>query len=210
MAEDEGAASVVVLHGLWMRGLALSAVVQRLRHAGMQAEPFDFGSVHAPVEDTIQRLRQRIAELPSPVHVVGHSLGGLMGLLACNRHDELPDGRIVCLGSPLVGSAAARRLHDWGGGALLGHSRALLAQGIDRWQGPREAGVVAGTLALGFGSFMGLPAGDSDGTVAVAETRLPGLTDHCCVAASHTGLLFSAAAASQTVHFLRHGRFQPS
>ena len=44
--------------------------------------------------------------------------------------------------------------------------------------------------------------------MAVAETRLPGITDHCVVAASHSGLLFSSEAAAQTVAFLRHGRFE--
>jgi hypothetical protein len=41
----------------------------------------------------------------------------------------------------------------------------------------------------------------------VAETRLPGLTDHCVVETSHTGLLLSADAARQVAHFLLHGRF---
>ena len=50
--------------------------------------------------------------------------------------------------------------------------------------------------------------GPSDGTVAVAETRLAGLADHCCVDASHSGLLLSPAAAAQVVCFLREGRFQ--
>ncbi|HSM10829.1 MAG TPA: alpha/beta hydrolase, partial [Lysobacter sp.] len=50
--------------------------------------------------------------------------------------------------------------------------------------------------------------GDSDGTVAVAETRLSGLADHVVVAASHSGLLFSAAASRQAIAFLRTGRFQ--
>ncbi|MCC4592966.1 alpha/beta hydrolase, partial [Xanthomonas campestris pv. cannae] len=43
--------------------------------------------------------------------------------------------------------------------------------------------------------------------VALAETRVPGLNDHCQVRASHSGLLFSAGAARQTAAFLRDGRF---
>ena len=201
-------ARVIVLHGLWMRGLALSALVQRLRRAGMQAEAFDFMSVQAPMEETVDALRARLRESRTPLHLVGHSLGGLLALKACEQLEERAPGRIVCLGSPLTGSAAARQLDDWGGGRLLGHSLDLLLHGTEPWQGPRQAGVVAGTLPLGLGALLAHPDGDHDGTVGVAETRLPGLTDHCLVAASHTGLLFSAAAAQQTLHFLRHGRFQ--
>jgi hypothetical protein len=43
--------------------------------------------------------------------------------------------------------------------------------------------------------------------VPVAETRLPGLTDHCVIDTTHTGLLFSAEAAAAAIAFLRHGRF---
>ncbi|MGB8634673.1 MAG: thioesterase domain-containing protein [Rhodanobacteraceae bacterium] len=199
---------VIVLHGLWMRGLALSALVQRLHRAGMQAEAFDFMSVQAPVEKTVEELRARLRKSATPLHLVGHSLGGLLALNACEQLEEREPGRIVCLGSPLTGSAAARQLDDWGGGRLLGHSVDLLLHGTRPWVGPRQAGVVAGTLPLGLGALLAHPAGDHDGTVSVAETRLPGLTDHCLVASSHTGLLFSASAAQQTIHFLRHGRFQ--
>ncbi|KAG1251594.1 hypothetical protein G6F65_018284 [Rhizopus arrhizus] len=50
----------------------------------------------------------------------------------------------------------------------------------------------------------------SDGTVALAETRLPGLSDHCVVRTSHSGLVVSPDAARQTAYFLRHGQFDHS
>ncbi|NIJ89326.1 hypothetical protein FHR49_002127 [Xanthomonas campestris] len=46
-------------------------------------------------------------------------------------------------------------------------------------------------------------------TVALAETRLPGLRDHCVVQASHSGLLRSPEAARQALAFLRNGHFAP-
>ncbi len=199
---------VIVLHGLWMRGLALSALVQRLRRAGMRAEAFDFMSVVSPVDQTLTKLRSTLAAHDGPVHLVGHSLGGLLALRALHHQENLPPGRVVCLGSPLTGSAAARQLDDWGAGKLLGHSLELLEHGFERWDGTREVGVVAGTMPLGLGALLAHPDGEHDGTVGVAETRLPGIRDHCRVSASHTGLLFSAAAADQAVHFLRHGCFR--
>jgi hypothetical protein len=45
--------------------------------------------------------------------------------------------------------------------------------------------------------------------VAVEETRLPGLADHCVVETNHTGLLFSPEVAQLAAGFLRHGRFSP-
>jgi hypothetical protein len=48
----------------------------------------------------------------------------------------------------------------------------------------------------------------NDGTVAVSETMLDGMTDHVTLPVSHFGMLLSSAVARQTVNFLRHGRFQ--
>jgi hypothetical protein len=43
--------------------------------------------------------------------------------------------------------------------------------------------------------------------MAVAETRLPGIADHCVIETNHTGLLFSPEAARQVMQFLHGGRF---
>ena len=68
--------------------------------------------------------------------------------------------------------------------------------------------MVAGRVPHGLGALFGQFDGEHDGTVAVAETRLPGLADHVVVDASHSGLLFSGAAAAQTLAFFQDGRFR--
>lgn len=200
---------VILLHGLWLRGFALWPLARRLVAAGFAARTFDYPSVRGGPAAAVARLAASIAAAGRPVHLVGHSLGGLVALDVVRRHPELPVRRVVCLGSPLAGSgAAARGAARWPGfSALLGESHALIAAGIGRWEGAAEVGVVAGSLGWGAGRVLGRFDGPSDGTVALAETRIPGLADHCIVHASHTGLLFSATAAMQTVAFLRDGRF---
>ncbi len=199
--------NVILLHGLWMRGFALAMLRHRFTQAGFAVDVFDYLSVAAPLEHTLERLRERLHAAAGNVHLVGHSLGGLVALRACHGHDDLPEGRIVCMGSPLNGSAAAHRLAESGAAWMLGHSKALLEHGLSRWDGGRQVGVVAGCKPLGLGAALGSIEGAHDGSVAVAETRLPGITDHCVVPASHSGLLFSADAARQASHFLRWGRF---
>lgn len=205
---------VILLHGLWMRGFALSMLHRRLIEAGFRVHRFDYLSVAATQQRILDRLHARMGELVAEadtVHLVGHSLGGLLALRACLA-DGLPPGRIVCLGSPLRGSAAARGFAAWGKGGevLLGHNRELLEQGFERWDGPREVGVVAGRIPLGLGAMLGHFAGEHDGTVAVEETRLAGLTAHRVVEANHIGLLFSQEVAQLVAEFLRHGRFPPA
>ena len=58
-------------------------------------------------------------------------------------------------------------------------------------------------MVCGFARF----DGEHDGTVAVEETRIPGLTDHLVLPHSHVGMLFAQDVADQVAHFLRHGRF---
>ena len=100
---------------------------------------------------------------------------------------------------------AARRRRDWrpiAGGPS--RRRAALWPCADG----REVGVIAGQVPLGLGRFFGRISEASDGTVAVAETRIAGLAGHVTVRASHSGLLFSATAAEQAIAFLRSGRFR--
>jgi len=203
---------VILLHGLWMRGFALALLHKRLAEAGFEVDRFDYMSVVSSQERIVERLHARMADhAPAPVHLVGHSLGGLLALQACRGAGQLPPGRIVCLGSPVKGSAAARGFAGFGHGgeALLGHNRELLEHGMACWDGVREVGMIAGRVPIGLGAMLAQMDGEHDGTVAVAETQLPGLADHCVVETSHTGLLLSSDAAQQVVHFLQHGRFAP-
>ncbi|MEO8810504.1 MAG: alpha/beta hydrolase [Rhodanobacter sp.] len=203
---------VILLHGLWMRGFALSMLHHRLMEAGFRVHRFDYLSVAASEQRILEELHARmagLAEEADAVHLVGHSLGGLLALRACGEADALPQGRIVCLGSPLRGSAAARGFAGWGRGGemLLGHNRQLLEQGFERWDGVREVGMIAGRMPLGLGAVLGHFEGEHDGTVAVEETRLPGLADHCVVESNHTSLLFSPEVARLVAQFLHAGRF---
>jgi pimeloyl-ACP methyl ester carboxylesterase len=203
---------VILLHGLWMRGFTLAALRHRLERAGYAVELYDYASVLRGPEVGVERLLERAQSVKSKkIHFVGHSLGGLIALQALQRAPALTRGHVVCLGSPLLGSAVARGVARLPGGAfVIGKSLEILRSGIERWEGPQPVGSIAGRLPIGFGFAMGALTAPHDGTVSVAETELPGLTDHCIVPATHTGLLFSEQAAEQTIAFLRGARFARS
>jgi pimeloyl-ACP methyl ester carboxylesterase len=203
--------TVLLLHGLLMRRPALLPLAHRLRGFGYTPRLFGYSSLFDAPEATIDALAERLYALgkEGPVHVVAHSLGGLVAIEAFNRHAGLPDGRIVCLGSPLAGSAAARGLLQRRLGTLSGRSGPLLRAGLTRLPYGREIGMVAGSRPMGLGRFFGRLQGDNDGTVAVEETRVPGLAAHAIVPVSHSGLVFSAPAAALVRQFLGDGRMGP-
>lgn len=197
---------VVLVHGIWNMGAWLQMLAARLRNNGFEPEIFTYASVFGGPDAAVARLRESLAR--SPCMVVGHSLGGLIALEALRLQPDLPVSRVVCLGSPLHGSVAARAVAARGWTApALGRSAQLLQSGLPGWDGRAQVGMVAGRIAHGLGRLFARFDGDSDGTVTVDETRFPGLADHCVVASSHSGLVFSAEAAAQAAHFLHHGRF---
>jgi pimeloyl-ACP methyl ester carboxylesterase len=192
-----------------MRGFTLISLRRRLESAHFSVDLFDYASVTQDSSSSVEKLLALTATAAGrTVHFVGHSLGGLLALKTLMHRPDLIDGRVVCLGSPLLGSSMARALASFPGGSLLlGRSLDLLRDGLDRWRGTQEVGAIAGRLPVGLGIAIGSLTAPHDGTVSVEETRLPGLADHCVIAASHSGLLFSEEAAQQTVTFLRDGRF---
>lgn len=201
---------VLLLHGLLMRRPALWLLARRLRRRGFAPILFDYPSLWQTPAVAMERLAMRLYALdPGPVHLVAHSLGGLIAVQTCNQFQRLPPGRIVCLGSPLAGSSAARGLADKQLGWMAGRSGPLLRGGLAQLPAGRKVGVVAGVRSMGLGKFFGRMDGANDGTVAVWETQLPGLAGHVTVSSSHSGLVFSAQVAELAGNFLETGFFQP-
>ncbi len=199
---------VVLLHGLWMHAPAMQWFASRLHRDGFDVAPLGYFSVLESTENAVARIARVLDRQPG-THLVGHSLGGLLALQAAARSRP---GRVVCLGSPLAGSRAADGVASRvpAGRGLIGQHRDLLLRGAGSVPAGIEVGMVAGNLPRGLGGVIARLPGPHDGTVAVAETRIPGLAAHVVVEASHTGLIFSREAASLAACFLREGRFAES
>lgn len=204
--------NVVLVHGLWMTGAETGLLRSRLQDDyAFDVRQYSYYTVSIGLDENVARLAEFLAAVPGEtLHVVGHSLGGLLALHTALRRPDPRPGRIVCLGSPLRGSSAARAMAGLPfGEELLGATirDAVLNGGMKSWEGAREVGVIAGTMGVGLGAVIQELPVPNDGTVAVVETQLPGVKDHLELEVSHTGLLVSPAVVSQTAYFLRHGEF---
>lgn len=202
---------VVLVHGLYLGPWTLAVLARRLRTVGLHPYRFGYPSVGASPSEVADRLAVYLREVPGEsVHLIAHSLGGLALHHLFHRHRQQWPGRVVTLGTPHLGSAVAAGLRQRGLGALLGRSveRGLLGD-LPPWDEAHELGVIAGNLGLGLGRLFGGLFGPNDGTVAVAETRLPAARAHRVLPVSHTGLLVSARVAREAASFLASGDFLP-
>jgi pimeloyl-ACP methyl ester carboxylesterase len=205
-------AVVVFVHGLWMTGVESALLRRRLeRQRGYRSQVFHYRSIRSPMASHIAALRDRVASIAAPqVHLVGHSLGGLVILRYLERYPMRQPGRVVFIGTPSVGSQSARHIGrwDWGRRILGAAAGSELLEPRQRdWSVARELGIIAGTASMGLARLLVRFAEDNDGVIAVSETRLPGAKQILLLRSSHSGMLLSARVARETGSFLEYGSF---
>ena len=203
---------VVYVHGLWMPGEESLILRRRLAQGcDLALQAFRYSAASSSMGEITEHLDSFVRELKAPaVHFLGHSLGGLVIYRFFERFPNQPPGRVVFLGTPCVGSRAAKRAARFSPIAhLMGPSVAaeLLTPHERRWAHTRPLGIIAGRQPIGFGRLFAAFTEPNDGTIAVSETRMPGATDSIVLPVSHLGMLVSARVARETGLFLTQGRF---
>src|SRR5262245_5628874 len=114
------AEAVLLLHGAWMNPLVMVYLAHALRREGFAAQTLGYRTMRDPLEAHLSRLAGRIAKLEATrVHLVGHSLGGLIVLRYLQRVADLRVKRAVLLGSPVAGCRAAADFAGLAGGELM-------------------------------------------------------------------------------------------
>jgi len=201
---------VVLVHGLWYRCWSMAWLKRRLQRAGYRVRCFGYPTLAQAPEQSARALSDFCARSEAGVmHLVGHSLGGLVILAMLGQGVYRPTGRLLLLGTPLAGSSVARRMAAWPGGSrILGQSGDLLAGGAVAAGGAWTCGMIAGTRGIGLGRLSGVRLGPGDGTVALDETRHQMVSERLELPVSHTGLLVSRAVAEEAAQFLASGHFR--
>lgn len=201
--------AVVLVHGLWMGGWIMQGLRLQLSRRGYAASTFAYPSTTHSLDEHARRLRQRIDELQEPaVHLVGHSLGGLVVLRCLRNHGERRIGRVVLMGTPVRGCVAGRRMESMAAGKhLLGASREIWRSLPELYRPRCEVGVIAGSRPWGLGRLLLHLPGTNDGVVRLEETEVAGMRERVVLPLSHSGMLASAHTAREVAAFLERGAF---
>ncbi len=202
--------AVLLLHGLWMNGATLLFLSRRLARAGFAPHRLGYASVRRDLSDHIAVIARALDRIDAArIHVVAHSMGGVVALAALGHVSDPRIGRVVVLGAPLNGCRVGRVLAERAGWRMLLGSSAAIWSRPPALAVPRgvEVAAIAGTRRIGFGRLLVAIEGVNDGVVTLEETRLAGLAAHLVLPVSHSTMLLSPRVARATAHFLHHGRF---
>jgi pimeloyl-ACP methyl ester carboxylesterase len=159
-------------------------------------------------------VRERVVTIEGAdrINFVGHSMGNLVFRMMLDK-PLAGLGRVVMIAPPNMGSYVAEQLENldifrWIFGPAGQQLPADNKEFFEKLPVPDcEFGIIAGGKGTGEG-YNPLVPGDDDGTVAVEETRLPGAADFIVIRNTHTLILFDPETVSQTIHFLKTGRFK--
>ena len=205
--------TVVFVHGAIVRGWEMALLRRRLHRLGYRVKQFRYRSMMKGLDENARRLRKFLGETDGDVvHVIGHSMGGVLIRQVFERDPDPRPGRLIAIGSPLLDCWVARRflrMNPRLGRLMIGRT---VADHISRtadpvWHGARDFGVLAGTFRFGIGAIFKTLPRPSDGLVLLTETRLAGVRDHVVYRLNHFGMLFSRRCCRQMARFLATGEF---
>lgn len=208
---------VVLLHGLARSAASMRVLQDALLAQGYSVSNLSYPSRQAPIETlaplaVAAGLNDCATHSPAQIHVVTHSLGGILLRAYLRDYSQTPIGRVVMLGPPNQGSQVVDHLRDTPGFAWFNGPAGLqlgtAEDSVPKALGPVdfELGVIAGSRSVNLLLSTHLPV-PNDGKVAVAATRVSGMTDHVTLPVSHTFMMRDPAVIEQVLAFLADGKF---
>lgn len=208
--------TVILLHAAVVNRASLALFGRRLARLGFAVHNLAYPNRRLDIFGCAEYLRpifESLAEAaPGPVHLAGHSMGGLVARRLLYLHQPENFRRLVTLGSPHLGSPLADIFHKFNFyKKLFGPAGQDLVTGrpidwLSPWPPPYPIGLIAGSIPIGPGTFS--LRHPSDGTVRLVSAQPYGGAAYATVPATHTTIPYLKKTARLCAAFFRSGVFE--
>jgi len=211
---------VILLHGLARTSASMNDMQSALIDSGYLVAKIDYPSREKTIQELAEpAINKGLASCAlqgtSRVHVVTHSMGGILFRQYVHEHGADAFARTVMLAPPNHGSEAVDSLKEIPGFQWL-NGPAGLQLGTDENSLPLALGpavsdvaIIAGTFSINIMLSTYLPDPD-DGKVSVASTRLDGMCAHLQQDVSHPYIMKDEAVIDEVITYLDTGKFNDS
>ncbi len=197
---------VVLIHGLGGSRLDMWPLGRRLKRRGYAVRNWGYRSFGQRIETHADRLAKDLTAIDADmaagkIHLVTHSMGGIIArtMLANHAIDNL--GRIVMLAPPHQGSHAARKLVPYIG---------WLTPSLNQLSDAEDSYVNQLPNSLQADIEFGIVEATKDRVIAQGGVLLDGYRDYARVNGHHGVLAWYPQAIQLTEDFLANGRFEQS
>jgi len=211
---------VILVHGLARSPNSMQPMADALNELGYQTTNLSYPSRQQSIKQladhhlapAIQNCQKSGAQ---KIHLITHSLGGIIvrDYLSRNKVKEL--GRVVMLAPPNQGSEVVDEIGHWQafksingpaggqlGTAATSHPKALGAITY-------PVGIIAGDRSINpINSH--IIEGPDDGKVSIENTKVEGMADHIVIHRTHPMIMKRQETITLSIRFLQQGRFKPS
>lgn len=209
--------AVILVHGIIRSSKSMEGMGRYLEEHGdgLEAFGFTYPSTRIGIAESAEYLQSVVESLEGveKIHIVAHSMGGLVTRAWLAEHADPRIGRIVMIATPNQGADLADRFAANGlYRVLLGPAGQQMTRKTDGFAAglpipSAEFGIIAGGRGTPQG-YNPLIPGDDDGTVSIESTRLPGAADFIVVDRIHSLLNSSDKVQDCVLRFLQQGRFR--
>ena len=217
MTDSAQVEGVLLLHGIARRSSSLRPMERAFRTSGFATLNLDYPARRASLAELVEIVAASVAAFAARVgrlHIVTHSMGGLLARGLITRHRPHNLGRVVMLAPPNGGSEVADALlpfaayrHFFGpaGAELVTRRNDKLQRLLGTVDYP--LGIIAGDRSVYPLESALMLKGPNDGRVTVERTRCPGMTDHITLHTTHAMMMWNPRVIREALHFVRHERF---
>lgn len=208
--------TIILVHGLGRTAKSMDSLKVRLEKVGYRVIAESYPSTKKSIQEHAEWLQAIIDKAsldhPGQIHIVTHSLGGIITRYLFSTSKPKSLGRVVMLSPPNSGSEIVDFFEDsklfqhftGPSGKVLGTDD----QSIPNSLGPVdfEVGIITGDATLNPLYSLLIP-GEDDGKVSVERAKVQGMRDFLVVHKSHTFIMDSPEIAEQIIHFIEYGEF---